>query len=118
MSEVHWDIRGLLKCQHDPWSSSRASTGDRLLMRSDGNARIPSLTKQGNRPYSRDEEGDLELFLSCGGTISVPLECRRGCRELLELCQVCQGPLLRLVWSHARLVTSRARKAISGFLSG
>ena len=79
MSEVHWDIRGLLKCQHDPWSSSRASTGDRLLMRSDGNAGIPSPTKHRNGPSSQDEEGEPGLFLSCGGTLGVPLECRRRC---------------------------------------
>ena len=45
----------------------------------DENAGIPSPTKQENGPSSRDEEGEPRLFLSCGGTLGVPLECRRGC---------------------------------------
>ena len=71
---------GLLQWWHDPWSSSRASSRDRHLLRCDGNARIPSPTKQGNGPSSRDEEGDPGVFLSCGGTLDFPLVCRHGCR--------------------------------------
>ena len=80
MSGVNWVIRGLLKWWHDPWSSSGESSGDRLLLRCDRNARIPSLMKQGNGLSSWDEEGELGLLLSCGGTLFVPLESRRGCR--------------------------------------
>ena len=80
MSGVHWVIGGLLKWWYDPLSSSRVSRGDRLLLRCDGNAEIPSLMKQGNRPSSRDEEGEQGLFFSCGGTLSVPRECRGVCR--------------------------------------
>ena len=79
MSGVDWVICGLLKWWHDPWSSSQASNGDRLLLKCNGNARIPSPTKQENRPSSRDEEGEPGVFLSCGGTLGVPLESRRGC---------------------------------------
>ena len=43
--------------------------------------RIPFLTKQRNGTSSRDEEGKPGLFLSCGGTLGVPLECRRGRRR-------------------------------------
>ena len=77
MSGLHWDIGSLLKRWHDPWSSSRVSSGD-LLLRCDGNARIPSPPKQGNGHSTPDEEGDLWLFLSCFGTLGVPLECRWG----------------------------------------
>ena len=37
-------------------------------------------TKQGIGPSSPDEEGKIGLFLSCGGTLGVPLEWRRVCR--------------------------------------
>ena len=78
MSGVHWDIGGLWKWLHDPWSSSQASSGDRLLLRCDGNAGIPSLMKQRNGPSSWDEDGEQGHFLSCGGTLGVSLECRLG----------------------------------------
>ena len=80
MSGVHWDIGVLLKWWHDPWSFSQASSGDRLILRWDKNARIPSQTKQGNGPTSRVEDGDQELLLICGGILGVPLEGRRGFR--------------------------------------
>ena len=48
-------------------------SGDRLLLRCDGNAGTASLKKEGNGPSSRDEEGEPGLFLSCGRTLSVPL---------------------------------------------
>ena len=38
-------------------------------------------TKQGNGPLSGDEEGKPGLCLGCGGTLGVPLEWRRVCRE-------------------------------------
>ena len=71
--------RCLLEFWHDPWSSSRVSSWDHLLLRYDRNAGIPSPTKQGNGHSSRDEEGKTGLFLSCGGTLGVPLEWRRVC---------------------------------------
>ena len=67
-SGVHWDIGDLLKWWHDPWSCSRASSGDRPLLRCDRNAGIPSPTKHGQGPSSRDEDGEPGLFLSCGRT--------------------------------------------------
>ena len=33
----------------------------------------------GKETSSRDEQGNPGLFLSCGGTLSVPLECRQVC---------------------------------------
>ena len=41
------------------------------------NAVIPFQMKQGNGPSSRDEEGKMRLFFSCGGTLSIPLKWRR-----------------------------------------
>ena len=91
MSGVHWDIGGLWKWLHDPWSSSQASSGDRLLLRCDGNARVSSPTKQRKGPSSLEEGGEPGLFFSCARMHSVPLECRRGYRGTLELPQGCQG---------------------------
>ena len=48
--------------------------------------------KQGKGPSSRDEEGKMELFLNCGGTLGVPLDWKRICRERLGLRQGCEGP--------------------------
>ena len=87
---MHWDIGNLLKLWHDPCSSSRALRGDRLLLTCNGNVGIPFPAKQENGPSPRDEEGETGLFLSCCGTLGVPLEGRRGCWELPELSQWCQ----------------------------
>ena len=76
MSGVYWDIDGLLKWRHEPWSSSRASSGDHLLLRCDGNTGFPSLMKQGNGTSSQDEEGEPGIFVGCGGTFGIPLKCR------------------------------------------
>ena len=51
-----------------------------LLLRCDRNIGIPLQTKQGIGPSSRDEEEKPGLFLSCGGKLSVPLECRWVCQ--------------------------------------
>ena len=78
-----WSALGLpgpFECWHNPWSSSRASSGHCLLLRCYDNGGIPFPTKQENGHSSRDEEGELGLFLSCGGTLGVPLDCRRGSR--------------------------------------
>ena len=77
MSGVHWDIGGLLKWWQDPWSSSPASSGDSFLLKWEQDAGIPSPTKQRNGPSSRKEEGQPGLFLNCGKTLGVPVECRR-----------------------------------------
>ena len=39
-------------------------------------AGIPFPRVQGNGPSARDEEAKMGLFLSCGGTLGVPLECQ------------------------------------------
>ena len=80
VSGVPWDFGSLLKWWDDTSSSSRASSGDCLLLRCDGNASIPSMAKQGNGPSSPDEEGEPGLLLSCCGTIHVPLKCSWACR--------------------------------------
>ena len=46
---------------------------------------ISSLTKQGNGPSSRDEEGDPGLFLSSGGTLLLLSSADEDIGELLEL---------------------------------
>ena len=46
----------------------------------DGNAGIPFPVKQGNGPSCQDEEGKPGVFLSCGGTLGVPLKWRRVCQ--------------------------------------
>ena len=74
VSGVHWDFEGLLKWWDDTSSSSRASSGDCLLLRCDGNARIHFLTKQEKGSSSRHEERKMGLFFRCGWTHSVPLE--------------------------------------------
>ena len=69
-----------------PWSSSRLSCGERLLLRWDGNA--------GNSfPTSRERIRHLEVRgingapLDVGGTLVLPLEWRRYVGELLEFQQ-------------------------------
>ena len=47
--ECIWDI-GDLEWWHISWSSSRVSSGDRLLLRCEGNTGIPFPRKQGNGP--------------------------------------------------------------------
>ena len=50
--------QGLFELWQDPWSSSWVSSWDGLLLRCDGNSRIPLLTKQGNGHSSWDEDGN------------------------------------------------------------
>ena len=77
-----------------PWSSSRLSCGERLLLRCDGNTRISFPTTQGNDPSSRAmrrkrgssgcgrtsrassrvETGMSGNFLSCSKGVKDPLE--------------------------------------------
>ena len=74
-----------------PWSSSRLSCLERLLLRCDGNEGILS-------PPRRERIPPLELGggngapLDVGGTLVLPLEWRRVFRGLLELQQGCEGP--------------------------
>ena len=74
-----------------PWSSSRLSCGEHLLLRCEGNARNSLPTTQG-------KDASLELGvgngapLDVGGTLVLPLQWRRVFGELLELQQACEGP--------------------------
>ena len=92
-TETSW---GLWECGR-PWSSSRLSCGERLLLRCDGNARncfpttqgkVPSSRarrwKQGSsgcgrdsRASSRVETGMSGNFLSCSKGVKEPLEFQR-----------------------------------------
>ena len=74
-----------------PWSSSRLSCGERLLLRCDGNAgnffpstqgKDPSIELGGGNGAPLDV-GGLSCFLSSGDGYV---------RELLELQQGCEGP--------------------------
>ena len=74
-----------------PWSSSRLSCGERLLLRCDGNAGNSFPTMQGKIP-------PLEVGGGNGATVDV---CGTSCflsngdgyvGELLELQQGCEGP--------------------------
>ena len=88
--------RGLLKWWQDSWSSSRVSSGDRFLMRCNGNAGIPFPMKQGYGPSSQYVEGKPGLFLSCGGTLSVPFEWRRLFRGICRVASRVSRTLSRL----------------------
>ena len=77
-----------------PWSSSRLSCGDRLLLRWDGNSgksfrstqgkdpstrarwrkRSSSLCERNSRASSRVETGESGNFLSCSKGVKYPLE--------------------------------------------
>ena len=48
-----------------------------LLLRIQGKVGIPLRSKQGNRPSSRDEVGNMGLVSNCGGKLRVPLDLRR-----------------------------------------
>ena len=78
---------------HDPWSSSQVSSGDCLLLRCDGNTRIPYPMKQENGPSSRDEKGKTELFFSSAGHSMFYLSGDGYVGELLELHQGCHGSI-------------------------
>ena len=74
-------------------SSGDGYVGELLEMQQgcDGNARNSFPTKQGKDPSSRArrrKRGSPDVF----GTLVLPLEWRRVCRELLELQKGCEGP--------------------------
>ena len=85
-----------MKWWQDSWSSSRVSSGDRFLMRCNGNAGIPFPMKQGYGPSSQYVEGKPGLFLSCGGTLSVPFEWRRLFRGICRVASRVSRTLSRL----------------------
>ena len=80
LSRVDGDIRVFSKGGMTPGVPLEFQGETGLILRCDGNVRIPLQMKQGNGPSSRDEEGKMGLFLSCGRKLGVPLECRRVCR--------------------------------------
>ena len=74
-----------------PWSSSRLSFGERLRLTCDGNAGNSFPIRQGKDP-TLELGGGNGAPLDVGGTLVLPLEWRRVCRELLELQQGCEEP--------------------------
>ena len=76
---MHADIWGTLGMVARPWSSSRLSCGDRLLLRCDGNAGKSFPTTQGKDPSSRARRRK-RAPLQVGWTLLLPLEWRRVCR--------------------------------------
>ena len=74
------------------WSSSRFSSGERLLLRCDRNAANSFPNTQGKDQTSRVRRRK-RVPLDVGGTLVLRFEWRRLCRGLLELQQVCEGPL-------------------------
>ena len=62
-----------------PWSSSRLSCGERLLLSCDGNAGNSFPTTQGKDPSFELGDGN-GAPLDVGGTLVLPLEWRRVCR--------------------------------------
>ena len=95
---MDWDIWGTLGMVARPWSSSRLSFGERLLLRCDGNAGNSFPTKQGKDPSSRatrqkrgssgrrrDPRASSRVETGMLGNI---LSCRKGVKGLLEVPEV------------------------------
>ena len=110
--------RGLLKWWQDSWSSSRVSSGDRFLMRCNGNAGIPFPMKQGYGPSSQYVEGKPGLFLSCGGTLSVPFEWRRLFRGICRGASRVSRTLSRLKREGGTSLETPQRKRASSHIEG
>ena len=88
MDSVIWGTLGMVA---EPWSSSRLSCGERLLLRCDGNARNSFPTTQDKDPSSRSEAETGLLWMWAG--LSCFLSSGDGyVGELLELQQGCEGP--------------------------
>ena len=121
MSGVHWDIGDLLQWWHDPWISSRASSGDCLLLMCVGNSGIPSLTQLGNGPSFPDEKGETGLSLSCAGPLEFPLNGSRGCRGTssvaLRVSRTLSGLGTECAISLEMLQSERASARVEGRIS-
>ena len=87
MDGVIWGTLGMVA---QPWSSSRHSCGERLLLRCDGNAGNSFPSTQGKDP-SVELGGGNGAPLDKGGSLVLHLEWGRVCPELLELQQGCEG---------------------------
>ena len=74
-----------------PWSSSRLSFGERLLLSCDGNAGILSRRRRERIPPLELGAGN-GAPLVVGGTLVLPLDGDGYVGELLELQQGCEGP--------------------------
>ena len=74
-----------------PWSSSRLSCGERLLLDATGTPGI-LFRARWERITPLELGGGKGALLDVGGTLLLPLEWSRVCRVLLELQQGCEGP--------------------------
>lgn len=79
MSGVHWDIRESLEMEsHDHCSSTRGSSGNRLLLRFDEN-NWDSVPDESGKPEARlGMRRENQGLLNCGGTIGIPFEVQAG----------------------------------------
>ena len=73
------DIWGTLGMVARPWSSSRLTCGERMLLRCDRNARNSFRTRRERIP-PLEIGGGNGTPLNVGGTFVLPLEWRRVCR--------------------------------------
>ena len=80
LSRVDGDIGVFLNSGTTPGVPLEFQGETGVLLRCDGNVRIPLQMKKGNGPSSRDEEGKPGLFLSCGRKLGVSHQWRRVCR--------------------------------------
>ena len=107
-----------------PWSSSRLSCGERLLLRCDGNAGNSFPNTQGKDPSSRARRRKRGSS-GCGGNSRASsrvetgmsgnfLSCRKGVWNFWCLTR---GVSPILEWGHARVLSSRAVAAVSLFPS-
>ena len=74
-----------------PWSSSRLSYGERLLLRCDGKPGILSRARRERIP-PLELGGGNGAPLDVGGTLVLPVDGDGYVGELLELQQGCEGP--------------------------
>ena len=72
-------------------------------------------------PSSRDEEGEPGLFMSCGGTLGVPVDGRRGCRGTssvaLRVSRTLSGLGTECAISLEMLQSERASARVEGRIS-
>ena len=80
LSHVDGDISVFWNCGMTPGIPLEFQGETGLLLRCDRNTGISFQMNQGNGESSRDEEGTMGLFLSCGRTLGVPLEWRWVCQ--------------------------------------
>ena len=97
-----------------PWSSSRLSCGEHLLLRCDGNAGNSFSNTQGKDPSSRDRRRKWGSS-GCGRDSRASSRVEPGMSGYFW--SLPRGVSPRLEWGHARALSSRAVAAVSRFPS-